>query len=268
MNKPLVGIVGYGFVGKSMHRIFGDDAVVLDAEATEADRARINGCDFVFVCVPTPAGIGGVCDTSIVESCVEWIAAPQIIIRSTVAPGTTNRLRETTGKSIIFQPEYIGETPAHPLADARQHNFIVLGGPLSECSAVADLYQHYFHSEVRFYFTDSTTAEMAKYMENAFYATKVTFCNEFYDIARAHGVDYNELREIWLADPRISRDHTFVYPDNRGFSGKCLPKDISAIIASARNKGIQPILLEAVVRANERYRIEGQLHQTTQGDQQ
>jgi len=256
MGKPLIGIVGYGFVGKSMHRIFGDDAITLDVGATDADRARINTCDFVFICVPTPIGPDGVCDTSTVESCVEWITAPQIVIRSTVAPGTTRRLRRATGKAIIFQPEYIGETPAHPLADARRHNFIILGGPLPECSAVADLYQRYFHSEVRFYFTDSTTAEVAKYMENAFYATKVTFCNEFYDIARAHGVDYNELREIWLADPRISRDHTFVYPDNRGFSGKCLPKDVSAIIASARARGLRPTLLETVMRINERYRAE------------
>ncbi len=251
MSRLRVGIVGHGFVGQSMHRLFGDDAVTLDVDGTAADRARINTCDFVFICVPTPIGPDGACDTSVVEDCVAWITAPQIIIRSTVAPGTTRRLRDTTSKAVIFQPEYIGETVAHPLADASKHTFLILGGPVPECSAVADLYKRYHHSEVRFYFTDSTTAEVAKYMENAFYATKVTFCNEFYDIARAHGVDYNELREVWLADPRISRDHTFVYPDNRGFSGKCLPKDVSAIIASAEERGCPPALLEAVLEINE-----------------
>jgi len=69
-------------------------------------------------------------------------------------------------------------------------------------------------------------------------------------------VDYNELREIWLADPRISRDHTFVYPDNRGFSGKCLPKDVSAIIASAKARGAKPSLLEAVMAINESHRAD------------
>ena len=225
-------------------------------EATAADRARINACDFVFLCVPTPVGPDGACDTSIVEDCVAWITAPQIIIRSTVAPGTTQRLRDTTSKAIIFQPEYIGETVAHPLADTRQHPFIVLGGPLPECSAVADLYKRYYHSNLRFYFTDSTTAEVAKYMENSFYAAKVTFCNEFYDIARVHGVDYNELREIWLADPRVSRDHTFVYPDNRGFSGKCLPKDVSAILRSSAEHGFAPPLLQAVMDINEAHRAD------------
>ena len=251
MTGPKVGIVGYGVVGKSLHRLFGDSAVTLDVGASAADRARINACDFVFLCVPTPVAPDGACNTSVVEDCVAWITAPQIIIRSTVAPGTTQRLRDTTSKSILFQPEYIGETVAHPLADVCEHPFIILGGPIPECSAVADLYKRYYHSDLRFYFTDPTTAEVAKYMENAFYAAKVTFCNEFYDIARAHGVDYNELREIWLADPRISRDHTFVYPDDRGFSGKCLPKDVSAIIASARQRGCTPAILEAVMAVNE-----------------
>jgi UDPglucose 6-dehydrogenase len=250
MNSAAVAIVGYGVVGKSLHRLFGDDATWIDVGGTPADRARINACDVAFICVPTPVGPDGACDTSAVEDCVAWLTSPLIVIRSTVAPGTTRRLRETTGKAILFQPEYIGETVAHPLADVRQHPFVILGGPMADCSAVADLYKRYFHSEVRFYFTDSTTAEVAKYMENAFYAAKVIFCNEFYDIARAHGVDYNELREVWLADPRISRDHTFVYPDNRGFSGKCLPKDVSAIIASARDRGCRTRLLEAIMAIN------------------
>jgi len=254
MKGPNIGIVGYGVVGRSLHTLFGDDATTLDVKATATDKARINACQVAFVCVPTPVDPQGACDTSIVESVVDWLETPQIVIRSTVAPGTTDRLRQETGKSIIFQPEYLGETVQHPLADVRAHSFLILGGPLQECSRVADLYKRYYHSNLRFYFTSAVTAELAKYMENAFYATKVTFCNEFFDIARVHGVDYNELREIWLADPRISRDHTFVYPDNRGFSGKCLPKDVSAIIHSSRARGLAPRLLEAVMEINQDFR--------------
>ena len=87
-------------------------------------------------------------------------------------------------------------------------------------------------------------------MENSFLALKVTFCNEFYDIAAAHGIDYNELRELWLLDPRIGRSHTFVLPDDRGFGGRCLPKDLSAIIELARRAGVEPMLLEATRAAN------------------
>lgn len=259
MSTPRIGIVGYGVVGKSQHRLF-PDAVTFDVDSPEEDRDAINACEFVFLCVPTPTGEGGRCDTSIVERCVDWITAPYIVVRSTVAPGTTRRLREETGKRIVFQPEYIGETAAHPLADVRARGFIILGGQREDCSAVATLYSKYYHSEVRFYLTDSDTAEVAKYMENSFYAVKVTFCNEFFDIAAAHGVDYNELREIWLADPRISRDHTFVYADSRGFSGKCLPKDVSAIIHSSRGYGLEPKLLEETMDINEAHRADDETY--------
>ena len=256
ITRPDVGIVGYGFVGQSLHKLFGADAIELDVNATEDDRQAISACKYAFVCVPTPVGADGVCDTSIVEECIDWIDSQYIIIRSTVSPGTTERLRQQTGKRIIFQPEYVGETPSHPLADVKSRTFIILGGPTEDTSPVADLYQRYYHSELRFYFTDSRTAEVAKYMENSFYAIKVMFCNEFYNIAQALGVDYNELREVWLADPRISRDHTFVYPDNRGFSGKCLPKDVSAIIQSAQEAGFAPPLLETIMEINGRYRAD------------
>jgi len=91
-------------------------------------------------------------------------------------------------------------------------------------------------------------------MENAFLALKVTFCNEFFDIASVLGVDYNELRELWLQDPRIGRSHTLVFPEDRGYGGKCLPKDVSALIQSATAHAYEPSLLTAMVETNARFR--------------
>jgi UDP-glucose 6-dehydrogenase len=108
--------------------------------------------------------------------------------------------------------------------------------------------------DIRICQTNSRTAELAKFMENAYLATKVTFCNEFYDIAQALGIDYNELREVWLQDERMGRDHTLVYPDKRGFGGPCLPKDTLGIITVALENSTNPELLRAVVSANERMR--------------
>jgi UDP-glucose 6-dehydrogenase len=93
-------------------------------------------------------------------------------------------------------------------------------------------------------------------MENSFLALKVTFCNEIYDIAQAVGVDYNELRELWLLDPRIGRSHTFVMPDARGFGGKCLPKDMAALVHLAAEQGCTPTLLRATIEANSANRRE------------
>lgn len=252
MNKPKVGIVGAGVVGQAMQRLVGPDAVLYDTRPDmPQDRDAINRCDVVFVCVPTPMADDGSCDTSIVEDVVAWIKAPLIILRSTVAPGTTDRLRQKYGRRIVFQPEYLGETPAHVFGNMAERSFVVLGGTREDVSAAADFYKHYYNSMVYFYLCDAMTAEVAKYMENSFYAVKVTFVNEFHDIARAHGVDFNVLREIWLADTRISRDHTFVYPDARGFAGKCLPKDVNAIVRSCQERGYRPAYLEATLARNE-----------------
>jgi UDPglucose 6-dehydrogenase len=250
-----IGIIGAGFVGQSLLKLFGEgNCAVYDPAKGFTDKEAINRCRFAFVCVPTPTASDGSCDTSIVSEVAGWVESDIIVIRSTVTPGTTDRLRRQTGKRIVFQPEYIGETVAHPLLDHQAQGFSVLGGPIEDTGPVADLYKGLYHAAHRFYFCPAIVAELAKYMENAFYAVKVTFCNEFHDIAQAHGVDYNELREVWLADPRISRDHTFVYPDNRGFSGKCLPKDTAAIINAARQHGYNPDLLASAMAINASYR--------------
>jgi UDPglucose 6-dehydrogenase len=258
MEDYTVGIIGAGVVGQSLIKLFESASIpvaVYDpARWLSTPQDAINRCRFAFVCVPTPMASDGSCDTSIVEEVVEWCESDVIVIRSTVAPGTTDRLRYRTGKRIVFQPEYIGETVAHPLVDHNDHGFSVLGGLPCDIMHVANLYMRIFNAYHRFYFCSAMCAELAKYMENAFYAIKVTFCNEFFDIAKAFNVDYNELREVWLADPRISRDHTFVYPDNRGFSGKCLPKDTSAIIAAAHARGKATELLSAVMKMNSWHR--------------
>jgi UDPglucose 6-dehydrogenase len=256
MGKPKVGCVGGGVVGSAMQKLCGPETVIYDVRKEPGytqDKSLVNRCDVVFVAVPTPMAADGSCDTSIVEDVVSWIEAPLIIIRSTIAPGTTDRLRTKYTKRIVFQPEYLGETPAHLFGNMAERSFIVLGGPTEDTSRAADFYKHYYNSMVYFYFCDAITAEVAKYMENAFYAVKVTFVNEFYDIAKAHGVNFDVLREVWLADTRISRDHTFVYPETRGFSGKCLPKDCNAIVKSSLDRGYTPKFMKATLEINEQF---------------
>ncbi|HET7099806.1 MAG TPA: hypothetical protein VFJ52_01540, partial [Terriglobia bacterium] len=116
-------------------------------------------------------------------------------------------------------------------------------------SLVIRAYQQFLGPSPHYYITNAKTAELCKYMENAFLATKVAFANQFYDIAQGLGVDYDELRELWLADDRVGRSHTIVTAE-RGYRGRCLPKDISSIIHVATQSGGAP-LLEAVVRFND-----------------
>lgn len=251
-------IVGYGAVGRGIHQLF-PSACTYDEPLGIGSRDQVNSCRFAFVAVPTPMSHDGSADTSIVEEVAGWIESDLIILRSTVPVGTTDRLCEATGKSIIFQPEYgPAETPDHPFNDLRKVRWAILGGSRKDTVAVADLYKTTFNADFVIQQTDARTAELTKYMENAFLALKVTFCNEFYDLAEAFGIDYNELRELWLLDPRIGRSHTFVLPNSRGFGGRCLPKDLSAIIASAESAGLKPGLLRALrdVNAEIRQRAE------------
>ena len=253
MSKWTVGIVGYGHVGNCMKQLF-PDAVIYDEPKGIGTRREINECDFAFVCVPTPMAEDGHCDTSIVESVLEWLAPMEcIIIRSTVPVGFTDEMILMHRKRIVFQPEYYGETTAHPFADPHNRSWITLGGVPFLTARVAQLYQTVFTSELIINQVHANTAELAKYMENSFYSVKVTFCNQFYDLARKFDVDYNELRETWLLDPRIGRSHTFVYPDNRGYGGSCLPKDTAAIIYQGDEMGVDMKLLKVTEEINGGY---------------
>jgi UDPglucose 6-dehydrogenase len=187
----------------------------------------------------------------VVEEVVAWLETEIIAICSTVAVGTTQSLIGKTGKRIVFQPEFSAPgSPNHPFRNRRAVGWLILGGARADTQPVADLFKRVFGADLVIRHTDSRTAELAKYMENSFLATKVGFCNEFFDIARALGVDYDELRDLWLLDPRIGASHTLVFPDDRGFGGKCLPKDLDAIIATALANGCRPELLMSLRQAN------------------
>jgi UDPglucose 6-dehydrogenase len=249
---PSVLIVGYGHVGRQMARYF-TEAHYVDVDGlsrrvgdAQPESPPIGGYQLGFICVPTPEGADGRCDTSIVrEAFARYYAiARHWCVKSTVEIGTT----ESLGPNVCFSPEYYGETVGHPLRD--EIPFVILGGPAETTRAFAAAWSLVTNSYTRIYQTDARTAELCKLMENSWIATKVSFCNQFYDLAGLAGVDWHELRELWLADPRVSRSHTYVYPANRGFGGKCLPKDTANLVAWARAQGGSAPLMEAVREYN------------------
>ncbi len=259
--KERVAIIGYGYVGKAVYNFFKDhfDVCVYDPYYKEfKDKKKVSKADLAVVCVPTQMKDDGSCDTSLVEEVVSWIDAKNILIKSTIPPKTTERLIKKTGKNICFSPEYIGEGKyeipfwkGYPdPTDMKKHDFVIIGGEKETRKEILTFFKKVYGPEPRFYQTDSTTAELCKYMENAFLATKVTFCNEFFDIAENLGVDYNELRELWLLDGRMGRSHSTVFENNRGFGGKCLPKDVNAIVKASKENGYTPELLESVLKVN------------------
>ena len=261
-----VAIVGYGYVGRALHSFFGDCvAAVYDPQyrkipnypQIETSKNAVNECSLTVICVPTPQSEDGSCDTSIVEATIKWLKTPLILIKSTVAPGTTQKLSKKYGKKLVFSPEYIGEgryfIPPWKYPDPKDmktHTFQIFGGSREVTRKIVDIFTDIMGPHVSYIQTDSTTAEIVKYMVNSWGATKVTFANEWYDICEAHGVDYREVRELWALDSRVEKMHTAVFPDKRGFGGKCFPKDINAIIASSKKHKYTPKLIETVKKIN------------------
>ena len=181
-----IGIVGYGKVGKYLDRLFKSAPIntfiydkFIEIPGVTSTQASVNECDVVFIAVPTPSKPDGGCDTSAVEEVVAWVDRP-MCIKSTVAPGTTDSLIATTGKRIVFSPEYVGETPYHRYAHTLETDLVVMWLSPDVAELFLEVYRSVLGSEPRYFLTDSVTAELTKYMENCFFATKVAFVAQFY----------------------------------------------------------------------------------------
>lgn len=254
MANISTAVIGKGWVGKSMIDLF-PESKVYDEPLAEGTRSNVNKCDVAFVCVPTPNEGKGKLDTSIVEEVVKWCECPLIIIRSTVNPGTCDRL-EALGKNIVFMPEYLGETVAHPLIDDKASKFLIIGGQPKNRRKAIELFQNVYNANVNIRQVTNLEAEVIKLSENRAIMYKVMQCQELYDACEARGVDYYTVRDaVYGDDPRFNLWHTFVFPDSRGANSKCIPKDVFAWRAWAENGGIDLELAEltdAMLNYNER----------------
>jgi UDPglucose 6-dehydrogenase len=240
-----VKIYGYGWVGKAMQTLFPEAGVHDPSQGMFCEEK----CDVAFVCVPTPL-LDGKLDTSIVEEVINKSEEDLIILRSTVMPGTCDKL----GKNIVFQPEYLGETVAHPMSDQHSRPFIIIGGTPENRRKAIELYQTVFNANITIRQVSNYEAEIIKLSENRAIAYKVAQCQELYDVCQLTGVDYNVIREaVYGDDPRMNLWWTFVYPEARGFSSKCIPKDVYGWAAWAESAGYDPRLTKKMLEINEEY---------------
>lgn len=243
-----VKIYGYGWVGKAMKVLFPDAEIHDPAQNLTSDVV----CDVAFVCVPTPNPFRGELDSCIVEDVVRDCKEDLIIIRSTVNPGDTDRLAKKYGKNIVFQPEYLGETVNHPMSDQKARQFIILGGSPENRRKAIELYQSVYNASTTIRQVTAYEAEVIKLTENRAAAFKVAQCQELYDVCEKAGIDYNTIREaVYGDDPRFNLLWTFVFPKQRGFNSKCIPKDVYAWAAWAESFGFEPILTKTMLKVNE-----------------
>lgn len=238
-------IVGYGNIGKHIHKELehAGKIDIYDKFQPEYMLAYTKEFNFAFICVPTEMLPDGSVNISEVENAVRDTNAKVLILKSTVPVGTCEMLKNKYKKNIVFSPEYYGTTQHCPTSP----NFLILAGDRTSMDKVAELYQRVKTKDFRITFTDYKTAELAKYMENCFLALKVTFCSEFYDIAKQFGISYPALREIFIQDERMGDSHTYVNPEQTYFNSHCLNKDIPGLISQTD----RALLMKAMYKINQ-----------------
>ena len=251
-------LVGYGNIGKHIEKeLYKFTFSIYDKNIkTYNDEKILNiAYDIAFVCVPTEMLPSGKCDLSCVYEVVNRIHANVIVVKSAVPVGTFDNYP----KNIIVSPEFYGTTQ-HSLESP---NFLILGGDKKYSRQVAQLYYHVKSGDFKIIFVDQHTAELAKYMDNSWIATKVTFCAAFAKIAKAQNIQYEELRECFIADERVSPWHTFVYDEQPFYDSHCLNKDIPALIYDCKDKNIEVSFMENILTLNlkEKHSIGGKTNE-------
>ena len=255
MKNYKLGVIGHGYVGESQSFAFSPsfDVRVYDKDSLKSTHSlnEVLDSDFIFVCVPTPMKKDGSQDLSFVESFFKTAKdGPIYVIKSTIIPGTTNLLNEKfKNLKIVFSPEFLTERTAK--LDILTQTRIILGGDKNLTSKVRKIYDIRFKNKTIIE-TDSLTAEYIKYMNNTFFASKVSIMNEFYRLAKQLGVDWETALYGFVSDQRIGDSHLNVPgPDGKlGFGGTCFPKDINAFISFAKKNNINMNVLEAAWKTN------------------
>jgi len=255
MKNYKLGVIGHGYVGESQSFAFSPsfDVRVYDKDSLKSTHSLhdVLDSDFIFVCVPTPMKKDGSQDLSFVESFFKTAKdGPIYIIKSTIIPGTTNLLNEKfKNLKIVFSPEFLTERTAK--LDILTQTRIIIGGDKDLTSKVRKIYDIRFKNKTVIE-TDSLTAEYIKYMNNTFFASKVSIMNEFYRLANHLGVDWEAALYGFVSDQRIGDSHLNVPgPDGKlGFGGTCFPKDINAFISFAKKNNVNMNVLEAAWKTN------------------
>jgi UDPglucose 6-dehydrogenase len=259
----MIGIIGQGFVGNAIYQKFKNYYKVytydLDESKCNSSENDVLNNEIVFICLPTPMDVDGKCNTSIVENavkkCVEFNKTKIVVIKSTIPTGTTQKLNQQYKDEIqvVFNPEFLTERNA--INDYENQNRIILGGPRPATTELKQIFAKVFPN-AHIIKTDSTHAEMVKYLTNAFLSTKVSFANEIYQICEKVGIDYDKVIEYATLDERLGASHWNVPgPDGDfGFGGHCFPKDLSALIYVANELGTTNNVLKAVQQTNDSIR--------------
>lgn len=259
-----VGIVGMGFVGGTTAKVLQIIHEIIPYDRYKkpyTDPSPLKNAEVVFICVPTPMRPGGEMDYSAIHHSMQTLQTvteqlaerPLVVVRSTAVSGTTDALERQYPFHVAFNPEFLREKSA--LEDMLKTDKIVTGAEREEdFKKVEAIYKPIFPNAI-YVKTNRKTAEMIKYANNAFLAGSISLANEIFQICKALDIDFETVKHVLLLDTRNPRNIDVPGHDGDfGFGGKCLPKDLNALIYLAREHMYRPYILEEIWRLNERVR--------------
>ena len=249
MQTVITGVIGYGPVGKATAEVLrrlGHDVAVSDKDSGRLEEAYSRGyhnlekdskVDILFICVP---------ETKVLDALLSVPHGSITAIRSTVPPGTTDKLSEYFGHPLVHMPEFLREATA--LWDILNPRFILVGSRHQEDSRY--LTRVFEPLLVPIITVAPSTSEMVKLVLNAYFHTLISFWNEIHLISNLAGLNSHVIGKLCTQDPRVSPYGATVHGQPAG--GRCLPKDLAQLISLAEGNGYVPELLEAVQKMNDR----------------
>ena len=240
-KKLTIGFIGQGWIGKNyadnfVERGFKVIRYSLDAEHN-GNKEKIKDCDIIFIAVPTPTMPEGF-DDSILKQVIKLVGEDKIaVVKSTVLPGTTKYLQTENPKIfVLHSPEFLTRhTAAYDVANPTRN---IIGMPVDNViyRQKAKQVMAVLPKAPYKIICDSLNAELIKYGGNCFFYFKNIFMNMLYDLSQKLGCDWEEVRQMIAADPRIGEEHTHpVNKGGRGAGGDCLIKDFEAFIGLYKN---------------------------------
>jgi len=253
-----IGVIGLGVVGSAVkHGLekIGHQVSAYDIKLPETSLDSVINTQMCFITVPTPCDEQGSCNTAIVEKVVKELNDKKYpglcVIKSTVTPGTTDRLAQSVQIKLAFCPEFLRERAAYT-DFVENHDLCAIGAYRQEDF---DLIKE-AHGSLPKYTAQLTPleAEYAKYFSNIFNALRIIFANEFYEVCKATGADYSKIKQAMVHRTTIDDVYLDCNENMRGFGGVCLPKDTTAFAQFVKKLGLDLKFFEMLVEENKKFK--------------